>query len=267
MEAITIRQSLDIIAQKSYVAIEMIQINTKEMSHKMSHDPKDTLPDENDAAPENEAQEVRQDNAPPENEAQGVKDTVAEILADVTPPEAAFEPVPQAQSLDDLSPEEQVNVLQEMIAKLNDATASKDDEILRYAAELQNTRRRAEKDRADALKYGVTGFARDMVAVGDNLLRALNALEESDREGLPDNVTNLLAGVAATERDLMATLQRNGVKPLNPLGEKFDAHFHEALFEAPDTGKEAGTIIQVMENGFMIGERLLRAAKVGVAKD
>jgi len=186
-------------------------------------------------------------------------DPVAEILEDVTPPA-------DAPNLDDLSPEEQVNVLQDTIVKLNEAMASKDDEMLRYAAELQNTRRRAEKDRQDALKYGMASFARDMVAVGDNLTRALNAIEDSDREGLPENVTNLLEGVAATERDLMAALQRNNVTPLNPLGEKFDANFHEAMYEAPGTGQENGTVIEVVEIGFMIGERLLRAAKVGVAK-
>ena len=194
-------------------------------------------------------------------------DDVAEILEDVTPPEDVLETATEeAPNLDDLNPEEQVAVLQETIIKLNETLASKDDDVLRYAAELQNTRRRAEKDRQDALKYGMTSFARDMVAVGDNLTRALNAIEDSDRDGLSENVSNLLEGVAATERDLMAALQRNNVKPLNPLGEKFDANFHEAMYEAPGTGQENGTVIEVVEIGFMIGERLLRAAKVGVAK-
>lgn len=148
----------------------------------------------------------------------------------------------------------------EVIADLN-------DRLLRLAAELENTRKRAERDRADALRYGVASFARDMVAVGDNLTRALNAIEESDRDGLSENVVNLLEGVAATERDLQATLQRNGVKALDPMGEKFDPNFHEAMFEAPGTGQESGSIIQVVEIGYMIGERLLRPAKVGVAKD
>ncbi|MGC6472673.1 MAG: nucleotide exchange factor GrpE [Parvibaculales bacterium] len=194
-------------------------------------------------------------------------DKVAEILKDVTPPEDGSETTAeQAPNLDELAPEQQVEVLQDTIVKLNEAMAGKEDELLRYAAELQNTRRRAEKDRQDALKYGMASFARDMVAVGDNLTRALNAIEDSDRDGLPENVTNLLEGVAATERDLMAALQRNNVKPVNPLGEKFDANFHEALYEAPGTGQENGTVIEVVEIGFMIGERLLRAAKVGVAK-
>ena len=209
------------------------------------------------------------------------EDKVADILKDVAAPDTGAPDMETAKT-----PEEQVVVLQDLVAKLNETLASKEDEILRYAAELQNTRKRAEKDRADALKYGVASFARDMVAVGDNLTRALKAIEEIDgeidgetdgeidgetdpaaRTALPDNIRALLEGVAATERDLMAALQRNGVKPLNPMGEKFDANFHEALFEAPDTGEPSGTIIQVVEIGFMIGDRLLRAAKVGVAKN
>ena len=149
---------------------------------------------------------------------------------------------------------------EQQIAELN-------EKMLRLAAELENTRRRAERDKSDALRYGVTGFARDMVSVGDNLTRALNAIEETDREGLSDNMVNLLEGVGATQRDLMAALQRNGVKPIAPEGEKFDPNFHEAMYEAPGTGQDSGTIIEVVEIGYMIGDRLLRAAKVGVAKD
>lgn len=149
---------------------------------------------------------------------------------------------------------------QQQIADLN-------EKMLRLAAELENTRRRAERDKSDALRYGVTSFARDMVSVGDNLTRALNAIEEADREGLSDNMINLLEGVGATQRDLMAALQRNGLKPITPEGEKFDPNFHEAIYEAPGTGRDSGTIIEVVEIGYMIGERLLRPAKVGVAKD
>ena len=154
---------------------------------------------------------------------------------------------------EEIDPEQQITELNE--------------KMLRLAAELENTRRRAERDKSDALRYGVTGFARDMVSVGDNLTRALNAIEETDREGLSDNMVNLLEGVGATQRDLIAALQRNGVKPIAPEGEKFDPNFHEAIYEAPGTGQDSGTIIEVVEIGYMIGDRLLRAAKVGVAKD
>ena len=154
---------------------------------------------------------------------------------------------------EEIDPEQQITELNE--------------KMLRLAAELENTRRRAERDKSDALRYGVTGFARDMVSVGDNLTRALNAIEETDREGLSENMVNLLEGVGATQRDLIAALQRNGVKPIAPEGEKFDPNFHEAIYEVPGTGQHSGTIIEVVEIGYMIGDRLLRAAKVGVAKD
>jgi len=167
--------------------------------------------------------------------------------------EDPVEQKPSEEEPEEIDPEQQ-------IAELN-------EKMLRLAAELENTRRRAERDKSDALRYGVTGFARDMVSVGDNLTRALNAIEETDREGLSDNMVNLLEGVGATQRDLMAALQRNGVKPLVPEGEKFDPNFHEAMYEAPGTGQDSGTIIEVVEIGYMIGDRLLRAAKVGVAKD
>lgn len=184
-------------------------------------------------------------------------DTInAETEAASAPDEQPSEqPAPEEhkEASEEIDPEQQ-------IADLN-------EKMLRLAAELENTRRRAERDKSDALRYGVTGFARDMVSVGDNLTRALNAIEETDREGLSDNMVNLLEGVGATQRDLMAALQRNGLKPIAPEGEKFDPNFHEAMYEAPGTGRNSGTIIEVVEIGYMIGERLLRPAKVGVAKD
>lgn len=184
-------------------------------------------------------------------------DTInAETEAASPPDEQPSEkPAPEEhkEAPEEIDPEQQ-------IADLN-------EKMLRLAAELENTRRRAERDKSDALRYGVTGFARDMVSVGDNLTRALNAIEETDREGLSDNMVNLLEGVGATQRDLMAALQRNGLTPIAPEGEKFDPNFHEAMYEAPGTGRDSGTIIEVVEIGYMIGERLLRPAKVGVAKD
>ena len=167
--------------------------------------------------------------------------------------DVSTEEPPVTKEAEQIDPEQQIAELSE--------------QMLRLAAELENTRRRAERDKSDALRYGVTGFARDMVSVGDNLTRALNAIEETDRDGLSDNMVNLLEGVAATQRDLMAALQRNGVKPIVPEGDKFDPNFHEAMYEAPGTGQESGIIIEVVEIGYMIGERLLRPAKVGVAKD
>ena len=148
-----------------------------------------------------------------------------------------------------------------------DRLAEINDQLLRALAELENTRRRADRDRAEALKYGAASFARDMLGVADNLQRALNAVAELDQDTLPDAAKSLLEGVAATERDLIASMGRHKVSPVSPMGEKFDANIHEAMFEAPGTGQPAGTIIEVIETGYMMDERLLRPAKVGIAKD
>ena len=150
---------------------------------------------------------------------------------------------------------------------VEDRLAETNDQLLRALAELENTRRRADRDRAEALKYGAASFARDMLGVADNLQRALNAVAELDQDTLPDAAKSLLEGVAATERDLIASMGRHKVSPVSPMGEKFDANIHEAMFEAPDTGQPAGTIIEVIETGYMMDERLLRPAKVGIAKD
>ena len=155
----------------------------------------------------------------------------------------------------------------ETAPSVQDRLAETNDQLLRALAELENTRRRADRDRAEALKYGAASFARDMLGVADNLQRALNAVAELDHDTLPDAAKSLLEGVAATERDLIASMGRHKVSPVSPMGEKFDANIHEAMFEAPGTGEPAGTIIEVIETGYMMDERLLRPAKVGIAKD
>lgn len=180
-------------------------------------------------------------------------------------PEAGSQSPTQDAPTQDAAPEEPPAppTPEEQIATLN-------DQVLRTLAELENTRRRAERDRAEALKYGAVSFARDMVGVADNLQRALKAADEMDeasKAALPETVKAVLDGVAATERDLLAALGRHKVKVLSPMGEKFDPNLHEALFEAPGTGQDAGTIIDVIETGYQMEERLLRPAKVGIAKD
>ena len=155
----------------------------------------------------------------------------------------------------------------EAAPSVEDRLAETNDQLLRALAELENTRRRADRDRAEALKYGAASFARDMLGVADNLQRALNAVSELDQDTLPDAAKSLLEGVAATERDLLASMGRHKVSPVSPMGEKFDPNMHEAMFEAPGTGQPAGTIIEVVETGYMMDERLLRPAKVGIAKD
>ena len=134
---------------------------------------------------------------------------------------------------------------------------------MRALAEVENVRRRAERERADTSKYAVTGFARDVLGVADNLQRTLVA-------GTPGNdaggLKALLDAVEMTQRDLAATLERHGIRAITPLGEKFDHNFHQAMFEVPGSGKEPGTVVEVMQTGYMIADRLLRPAMVGVAK-
>ncbi len=138
------------------------------------------------------------------------------------------------------------------------------DKLLRALAETENMRKRAQRERENADKYAAAAFAKDMLNVADNLHRALAAVPP---EGEQDEITrNLLAGVAATERELLAALERHGIKRFDPQGERFDHNFHQAMFEVGNSGEPAGTIVQVLQPGYMIHDRLLRPAMVGVAK-
>lgn len=149
-----------------------------------------------------------------------------------------------------------------VLEALKDENTALKDRLLRAMADVENMRRRAEKDLADARLYAVANFAREMVGVADNLRRALDNVTEESRGA----ATNLVEGVELTERDLLARLGRFQVKKLEPQGQKFDPNFHEALFEIPDETVPAGTVLQVVEQGYAIGERVLRPAKVGVSR-
>jgi molecular chaperone GrpE len=140
------------------------------------------------------------------------------------------------------------------------------DKYLRAYAETENTRRRAERDVADARAYSVAGFARDMLSVADNLGRALEAVDPAAREAAEGTLRALLDGVDLTARDLLKALEKHGVKKLEPTGQKFDPNFHQAMFEVPDETVPAGTVVQVVQPGYGIGDRVLRPALVGVAK-
>lgn len=138
------------------------------------------------------------------------------------------------------------------------------DKMLRAMAEAENTRKRADRIQADTSKYAVAGFARDMLDIADNLRRALDAVPEAERN--TDTVKTLLDGVEATERVMLATFDKYGIKKIAPTEGRFDPHFHEVMFEAEAPGKPAGEIIQLLEAGYVIHDRLLRPARVGVAK-
>jgi molecular chaperone GrpE len=153
---------------------------------------------------------------------------------------------------------------EERVVSLEAELADVQDRLLRALAETENTRRRAQRERADAEKYSVAKFAGDMLSVADNLRRALDSLPES--EARDDRTRSLLDGVAATERELLAAFERYSLKRIDPKGEKFDHNFHQAVFEMENTGRPAGTVIEVLQPGYVLHDRLLRPAMVGVAK-
>ncbi len=153
-----------------------------------------------------------------------------------------------------------------VIEALNAENNSLKDRLLRAMAEMENLRRRTEREVADAKTYGVTSFARDMLTVADNLARAIESLPDEARASADSALKGLIEGVELTTRDLTSALGRHGVKKLEPLGEKFDPNFHQAMFEAPNETLPAGTVAQVVQSGWRIGDRVLRPAMVGVSK-
>ena len=140
------------------------------------------------------------------------------------------------------------------------------DPRLRALAEAENIRRRADKEKTDASQYAVTKFARDMLGIADNFARALAAVPAHIRDAADPQVKAVLDGVEATDRQLIQTLERYGVKPVDTSDGKFDPNLHQAIAEVPGNGKPAGAIVDVVQQGYTIGERLLRPAMVTVAK-
>ena len=140
------------------------------------------------------------------------------------------------------------------------------DKLLRTLADMENLRRRTEKEVADARAYAVTAFARDMLTVADNIHRALDAVPAEARAQMDDALKALIEGIELTERDLMKSMERHGVRKLAPEGGKFDPNLHQAMFEVPDPSVPSGQVVQVVQDGYVIGERVLRPAMVGVAK-
>ncbi|MBC2771481.1 nucleotide exchange factor GrpE [Rhizobium sp. AQ_MP] len=140
------------------------------------------------------------------------------------------------------------------------------DRFLRLAAEMDNLRRRTDREVKDAKSYAVTSFARDMLSVSDNLRRAIETLPDDARAAADATVTALIEGVEMTERGMLSTLERHGVRKIDAEGQKFDPNFHQAMFEVPNPNVPNNTVVQVVQAGYAIGERVLRPAMVGVAK-
>jgi molecular chaperone GrpE len=140
------------------------------------------------------------------------------------------------------------------------------DRFIRLAADMDNLRRRTEREIKDAKAYAVSAFARDILAVSDNLRRALDAIPADAAQSTEGGFAGFVEGVEMTERSMLSTMERHGIKKIEADGAKFDPNFHQAMFEVPNPAVPNNTVVQVVQAGFTIGERVLRPAMVGVAK-
>jgi len=216
------------------------------MSDKPMSKPEET---EESAAPDEAAEPAAESAAAPE---------ATEALAEETPAEEKEAAADPADPSDDPRPD--------AVAALQAEVADLKDRLLRAAAEMENMRRRFEREMADARQYAVTGFAREVLSIGDNLHRALAAVPQEAREE-GGAMKGLVEGVEMTEHELLRVLDKHGVKRLDPEGTKFDPNFHQAMFEVEHDDHDAhGKVVQVMQHGYSIGDRVLRPALVGVAK-
>lgn len=157
------------------------------------------------------------------------------------------------------------NLAANTIAALEADNAELKDQMLRLVAEMENLRKRTQRDVQDARTYAVTNFARDMLSVSDNLRRAQDAIPADALES-DANLKSLAEGVEMTERAMLQALERHGVTKLDPEGQKFDPNFHQAMFEVPNPELPNNTVVQVVQAGYAIGDRVLRPAMVGVSK-
>jgi molecular chaperone GrpE len=154
----------------------------------------------------------------------------------------------------------------EELANLKMEVADLKDRLLRALADAENTRRRADREKADTSQYAISRFARDILAVADNFARAIEACPADARESASPQVKAVIEGVEATERQLLATLEQHGIKVIDTADGKFDPNFHQAIAEVAGNGKPAGSIVDVVQTGYRIGDRLLRPAMVTVAR-
>ena len=152
------------------------------------------------------------------------------------------------------------------VEALTKEVAEARDKMLRTLAEMENLRQRTRREVADAKTYGITGFARDVLEIADNLQRALDAVPPEARAAADPGLKALIEGVELTERSLLNALEKNGVKRFDAMGQKFDPNYQQAMYEVPDPSVPSGTVVQVVQAGYMIGERVLRPALVGVSK-
>lgn len=152
------------------------------------------------------------------------------------------------------------------IAELEEQLAHSKDQMLRVLADAENTKRLALKERDDGSKYAVASFARDILGFADNFRRGIEAIPQ-ELKSEDDRVAGVVTGIESMEKDLLGVFDKHGIHKIEPMGEIFNPNFHEVMFETPGTGKPAGTVVQVVEAGYLLKDRLLRPARVGVAKD
>ncbi|MCH7958232.1 MAG: nucleotide exchange factor GrpE [Proteobacteria bacterium] len=209
------------------------------------------------AAPGKEAApEVDPAPAPAGDEAADDPAPAAPEAVDQDAPEAADQDTGPAAA--EADPEARIGALEAEVADLK-------DKLLRALAEAENVRRRAERDKIEISKYAVAGFAREILPVADNLRRALDSIDQKTRQE-NETVETLVVGVELTERDMLNAFERIRITPIEAMGQKFDHNLHEAMFEIEDKDQPEGTVVQVLQTGYMLGERLLRPARVGVSK-
>ena len=189
--------------------------------------------------------------------ARKAEDAAAEAQAKVDAEASAAEADPQAK------PTEQPA---DPLAEAQKEAADYRDKLLRTLAEMENLRKRTAREIADARVYGITGFAREVLAIADNMQRALDAIGPELREGGDAKVKSLIEGVELTERELHKVLEKHGVKKFSPEGQKFDPNVHQAMYEMEHPDLPPGHVAQVMQAGYMLGDRVLRPAMVGVVK-
>lgn len=179
------------------------------------------------------------------------------------PKDQAQQPAEPVVSKPYIMPDDPVEGPNEALVK---ETAEARDKMLRTLAEMENLRKRTAREVADGRTYAIANFARDVLDIADNLQRALDAVPAEAKAAADPGLKALIEGVELTERSLHATLAKNGVMKFDPAGEKFDPNFQQAMYEVPDSSVPAGTVVQVVQAGYTIGERVLRPALVGVSK-
>jgi len=178
---------------------------------------------------------------------------------------AKDDPKPENESQDTAETQAVETQTPDLLAKAEAERDDLKDKLLRTLAEMENLRRRTEREIADAKAYAVTSFARDLLGSADNLRRALESVPEAARAAADTTLKAVVEGVELTERELLKTLERHGVRKIDPQGEKFDPNLHQAMFEAPDATIAKGLVSKVVQTGYKIGERVLRPALVGVS--